>query len=401
MFRMLVAAAVVFSCGLCLADTIDSKYAEVPDIKSLHALRQQKPVATVDGHEIRLGVTQAAEGCPWAIVYCHMKYIGQPGKQSINLPANKDDEEILGPLVIQIESKRTQESMEEIKEIACKSIQRAQRTISGQEVVFCRLVPLEGGREYRVIIMKADGHGLAEKTLKPDYDAGSAWFKLLKEEQNDADRAACRMDDSSAIHVPVLQGSEPVWTAGDKLDLPKPDKDGKGFLPAAWPTTSPADDPQKQPGLKLSMKNDEMVIDSQFGLDSALEEHLLVRWWVNGKPVPAQPAAKEAEDQIKRAAEMLKEIKQAKVRFVVPQYVGDLAEGDKLTVQVMYCSKGIERFWQVKELKKMMQLDRLCPASDCGLMLSNKLEIKVTAGKTGAPPATQPSIKPVKHPAEE
>src|SRR5689334_4231837 len=69
----------------------------IPTVKTVDDLRKLAPVQLPDGQEVRIGITEAAEGLPWRLIYCLM--IDPKG------PANDpqgDPEEWLGPLKVRI-----------------------------------------------------------------------------------------------------------------------------------------------------------------------------------------------------------------------------------------------------------------------------------------------------------
>ncbi|MFP4354622.1 MAG: hypothetical protein ACLFUJ_05815 [Phycisphaerae bacterium] len=344
-------AACVLLILLCLSalaggeERDESKPADIPAVKNLGALRQLEPVGMYGNWQIRAGLAEAGEFAgPWKLLCVHLKYAGKPdGDRSLKIPERSLARDRIGPLTWRIKSVGVKIAEALIQE----HLMDEQRKDEPVERLFVQPVPAwTKGRFDLELFNPKTKKLLAETRIEVPADRHDHWVLLA--EPGEAGEGEISMRASLKRRLP--QFSDPHQAAWTLQPGQKPDPRILGSMPGRlgpdtpWPAEAfggkkPAGKGPHYP-LELEAAEQGLKIRSLTHLRSDPDCYL-VRWWVDGKAV-VLPRKQVAVDELVQRTRLLAEQQNHLLilPWRLPDYLGDLKVGQKLTCQVIYSPHG-------------------------------------------------------------
>jgi len=332
-------------------------------------LLAQQPLPLASGGSVRLGVSssEAAAGEP-ILVYCATRDAKEPSGR-VAFEGN-----LLGPLSMtvrpegELERRQLQSLMQQI---AAEYPDRSWR-LYATPVVMCR-----PGR-YVLSLKTLDGKQVAGRKLRCNKSHYHAWMRwgmpeklrqLREREDGYADEGIVTSARGPAV-VPGCNGMSPIAMSpiAEASDEGTPNA-GKERLGRPLPTLAP----KESDLLKLRVVGGDLWLESPRNLDfQAADENLLVRWWVNGKPV----APLDRQAHILEGGGLLRKLSKEPFRIHLDLDF-DAAQlgaksGDQLGLQVLYTRFG----WQPTEGEGPLRAFATHESMPITL-LSNRVEWKV------------------------
>lgn len=287
----------------------------IPLIKTLDDLRHVAPVKLGDGSEVRIGITETpADGMPLRFVYCLPV---DPNAKPANMGG--DPEEWAGPVRVRVVRAR---GVEEVTgEVQADELAK----IDG-EAFYCTAIPVFNKGNFQVEVL-----GRSAKRDEPDVLIYQSTMEVPK-------GRVCYWhqftekpgDDYGVASHPKAARPRYSGLTRHSPAMMKPDAALDG-LDAEHPLELSLDLSVAEP--KLTVKCAEEMINSP-------DEHLLARWWVNGKPVPAEPCPIASERKLMQHGWGISFAKEIKLVFALPKNLGTLKAGDRVELQVMYSPAG-------------------------------------------------------------
>jgi hypothetical protein len=288
----------------------------IPVVKTLDDLRKAPPVALAGRQEVRIGITEGAEGFGGRLLYC---LLGE-SRPDASDPGG-DPEAWLGPLMVRIVEER------EGNEVT-GALPEAPPPRGGESFC-CTVVPTPAVGTYQVELVEAKGKDrpaervVMRSTIEVKEAIPCYWHSFAVLADGEGDRV---------VMAPQPTAARPRFAGAAEFGWPA-DAKGKTAL----------DGLDREEPLELSV--DLSVAEPQVHvkapsqiLDSA-KDHLLARWWVNGKPITASaPEPKAAKPQGWR----ILFTKELSMPLVLPKSLRALKEGDKVSLQLLYCPAGIK-----------------------------------------------------------
>ena len=320
---------------------------QLAEVQNLDELRQQ-PLFDIPGvGKLRLGIAPYdSELGPWRVVFALQEGDASEAEEYGELDPPDGEPHELGPLEVYA----CGESSHRVK--ALQAVQCGCRMAFAGQELHQVVVPLTETGNVHIKVMTPAGHFVAETIMKVDVVEPSPWqpFAMTKW-RDDSDDPDIVVSGEAYSVVPTLETSTDCATDSNMSLLPV--------------------DPQ----LKLALKDGVFTVGG--GKRELLEDPaqtLLARWWLNGHAVPAPctDPTSAANDQANSTASKVE------VKFGLPGNLGDAKVGDKVMLQVLYCSGGFEA---VSDKADSQDLEAVQDASEkdaMDLAISNKLEFVVT-----------------------
>ncbi|MHC4983446.1 MAG: HEAT repeat domain-containing protein, partial [Planctomycetota bacterium] len=380
----------------------------IPEVGSLVGLRRLTPVTTLDDWQIRLALASPhddEEGMPWKLLYAHLRYAGKNEKVSApDSPYGR--ESALGPLGYSVahaerpEGPFPEPSVTLTKRLKTLPLFGEERWL---ERLYCTAVPMPAAGAYRIRV-----HGwhsvrracLAEQVVVVPSAGLCAWSGFAAPATADGDGSPGQVKELAARPrpgYPQYPRTYPIWVLerGESfVETPISRRSLPGRLPAPveWLGFRPGGVslryklPEGTHWLGLAHEGDRFILRMRESADLS-DEHLLARWWVNGRGVSVAPAeaAEAAEAGEERRPKKDRPIRagpaEARVRFGLPKMLGPVKAGDKVAVQVMYCPHGYAVLSRPKpDCRSTLTLSKVAgPLLPVLPLLSNRLEFEVTA----------------------
>jgi hypothetical protein len=336
-------------------------------VRTWDELLRQKPIRLAAGGEVRVGISaQAAPvGAP-PLVYCVTRDAMLPGEVRLE----GESCEVLGPLCLMV--RRTGDAVGQ----QLAALARQEDDFGPNWRLFALPVAMSRPGEYEAILKVIDGPQVASVKLRCKDEPYHAWMlwgqpderqEILREKRADGYRnEGYLVSKRGPLVIPVCDGFGPLAVLKDKdgaIKADSPEVRGRP-LPSLDP---PADDAS----LTIRLTPGELWVDCPQRLTfEGAKDNLLVRWWVNEKPVSADTKPFVMQDsRLSRVEEG-----PLKLRFEMqfaPARIG-AKSGDRVALQVLYTRCG----WNPLEseaLKAVVHREDPGPLT----LLSNRVEWKV------------------------
>jgi len=425
---LLTLLALCLSASLAAAQELDlRKLPTLAYVTCLADLRALKPILVHDGWELRVGLADGgSDAAGWKLIYC-LRTRTSPASikdnraRAIHMVGSST---MLGPLQFEVRPRAL--ARKEI--LAVQSLQMAEMIYVGAparreqavEELYGGTVPLWPDGAELVLLGPSDpktfrGKPIARADL-PGYNRPYVWQPLLHDD-DDKDQAGHvrRVERDEPPDRPYAINTRPrtvsprqiatnplyAWSPATREPYLLPAAGLPGQFPPAggyeWkylhPTAVPASQPAPPPAapadaadfpIRLSLEKDQFVLTSRgvLELDEPVER-LLARWWVNGKPVEICQANEELkQQQVRMIHRLMKQRELGRMRAIripaaLPPFLGKLAGGDIVRLQVMFSPGGYEKLLSRCLLEKSYtSMHAYYPAF--GPMLSNGIDFFAT-----------------------
>jgi hypothetical protein len=354
---MLVAAAMV--ALMAARATVAQEPPAIPLVKTLADLRKSPPVVLAGGQEVRIGMTEGAEGFGGRLLYCLLA----ESRPDASDPGG-DPEAWVGPLTVRI--------VEERKGNEVTGALPEAPPPRGGESFCCTVVPTPAVGTYHVELVEGKGKDrpaeriVMRSTIEVKEATPCYWHRFVVAAEGEGNQLAMATQPTAA---------RPRFAGAAEFGWPAEAKGGMALdgVDREQPLEVSVDLSVAEPQVHVKASD-------QF-LDSA-KDHLLARWWVNGKPIAATaPEAKAAKAQGWR----MSFTKELTVPLALPKTLGALKEGDKLSVQLLYCPAGIKPCYAGKApaSKEQQFVPRIISHPASLPRVSNIVEIVVTKEMLG------------------
>lgn len=341
----------------------------LPIVESIDDLEGSPAYQISDDWQVRLGIAESGPaGGMWMNAYCLLEYTGGKewvveyewlgkGRRVANIPW----EDLVGPvkLVVSDPDSRLLSVLQDRSMVEYSEIELRDR-----HFLFIKSFPVAWRGRYHIEFKALSGCLLAERILDVEKPAAHGWTRMaLPAWRGKYGQAFFRPTAHAAY--PVLNGDIPAFHSYGKGRGWRSSQSGRlegrvyeahrlgrreplpGQLPGSegWTPLEPPQPLRTGPdirhfALELRMEGNVVVVSSEpCGIEMVdwPDEHLLVRWWVNGKLFEPPPSDSYEILQSSRQVTMAKrmEIRMDKI----PTYLGELCENDKVAMQVMYASE--------------------------------------------------------------
>lgn len=363
--RWILAAMVMMMCGTVHAATTGpatrpKKLGAVPEIPDVTSIKDLKaaPAFQIKGWQVRLGLASGgadAEG--WMILYC----LADPA-DGARFP-NRIIGEALGPVSYEVVPPG--QRMEQMQDELVAQLDRLRQTL------FFVAIPLHSAEGYilRVFAGADDRIVLAERKL-PARKGDWFWTSLCSGDNKVAEDASAAMPRLSeeidslaelltknpgldAAGLPGVVPPDPKWQA--VFGIKAEDKPGAG-------------------GMTLALEDGRFIVRTPATVIEDDPDHLLARWWIDGKPVPAAPMRQQQLQQ----ARQQRSAREIAIPATLPTSIGAKVAA-KVSLQVMYSIGGWQCPPSANDLAQQMQkLEQLHKQGLPPLLLSNKIDFVVT-----------------------
>ena len=396
----------VLICGIVFpaataAPTAANKPMAIPTVRSLETLRTLDATWTRDSRDIRLGLADPGDQAgPWRLLYCHTKLVAPPGATR-HVPPDEPavaGSRRLGPVRFAV-APAGRPSAELPMTRRIKVLRHLPtRHANDAERLYVASIPANRRGTWQVTVWFRNHRPIARGTFTVKADTVCPWRAFAKARPA-ADRGpgkpliVVRTDSDS--RMPSYPRLAPIWhlKAGEQFQPPHAALGKAGFLPGQLPPIG-GYEPRYFGGklqavkigaialpLRLSLERDRFVIRSHVPMIDWPDETLLARWWVNGRPCVSQMAQLESVKEISRK---LRDTKQIDVAFALPDDLGKLKVGTKVTLQVMVCNDRSEPLRGQRQRLLHATLIHRWPAPQP--LLSNRLTFPVTQAMLPARP---------------
>jgi len=349
-----------FTVGLVLAVASNAFAAEIADVRTLDDLLALAPIEAAGGYKVRVGISDAGPAAgPVMVLYCWAERSSGAATRPTTGESYDGAAEELGPLLF------------EIAWPLQDRIEQRRRLVQIQEQIgpslYAASVPLEPLRKAKVVMRDRAETLVAERAL-PIERPPHVWHAFVREVFGKNGAVSAVVADEPSPAVVRLCGGIP------RNDGP--------------PTTRPAsmtlfrieDDPSPQSPLTLSLHDGAFVLKCSAGkLLDLPAELLLARWWVNGKPVAAMKDPKRRQHAMQQAR-AVRETGDLRIAFGLPDFLGDVKAGDRVSVQVIYSPDGWEPVSVEGQMRQMMQRMQRLRSMNAPLwpIVSNRIEFVLT-----------------------
>ena len=341
----------------------------IPDVRTLADLRRLPLIHTHVGYDVRVGLADPGpEAGPWRLIYC----LATPSATPATQPIRWDGRYTVGPLGVDLVSHG---------EVAMQK-QAMQFRSPGNEWLTCQSLPV-GWADDVTVRVRAGATTLLERPLGKSDRREPYWgtFAIAPTVSMNRVAGAITIDDLDGTPwaacpafsgvASLLASGRPDATAPDVAPLP-----GSDALAPAWrqfymPRA-------KAELLTLSLDNDRFLI-TPAGQDTSglLSDHLLARWWVNGKPVPVPDHRGAWKAEQSAAMEEMPSSRPRAVRFGLPAMLGPLKAGDTVGLQLLWVEQVDPLSRTGATVQKLMhQLRRSAPPVP---VPTNRLDFTLTA----------------------
>ena len=338
----------------------------LPILETFGDLEKSPALAISGDWQVRVGVAgPGPDGGAWMNAYCLLEFTG--GKESIvehewlgdrRRVTNIPWEDLVGPvqLVVSDPDARLLPVLETRSMVEYSEIELRDRYF-----LFIKSFPVAWEGRYHIEFKALSGCVLSERILEVVKPAAHGWTRMALPPWRGKDGQAFVRPTAHAAY-PVLKGDDPAFHSYGKgrgwRFSPRGSFEGREFeahrlgkrepLPGRLPGSegwTPLEPPQplltgtdaRHFELELRREGNLVVVSSEpCGIEMVdwPEEHLLVRWWVNGKlfepPLSDSGGLLESSRQVTMTRRI--EIRMDKV----PEYLGELCDHDKVAMQVMY-----------------------------------------------------------------
>jgi hypothetical protein len=355
MMRRVLAGLIVVSMGSCM---VAQEPPAIAVVKTLDDLRKVPPVALAGGQEVRVGITEGAEGFAGRLLYC---LLGE-SRPDANDPGG-DPEACVGPLMVRIvEGREGNEVTGALPEAPPPR---------GGESFCCTVVPTPGVGTYHVELVEGKSKDRAERvvlrsTIEVKQATPCYWHRFAVAAEGEGNQFVMAPQPTAAR--PRFAGAaEFGWPAEAKAEMPLDGVDREQPLEVS---------------VDLSVAEPQVHVKASKEILDSAKDHLLARWWVNGKPIVATaPEAKPGKAQGWR----MSFTKEMTVPLALPKTLGPLKEGDRVSVQLLYCPAGIKPCYADKPpaAKAQQFIPRIISHPASLPRVSNVVEIVVTKELSG------------------
>jgi HEAT repeat protein/beta-lactamase regulating signal transducer with metallopeptidase domain len=372
-------------------DVDASRPAGIVQVRSVADLLKQ-PVIEVGAWRVRLGWADSGpDGGPWKLLYCWAEDVGQAGPAENRDPSRTR----LGPVTFKVTDPDGPREMSELAHIE-EPAQKARK-----EALYAAVVPAAWKGRYQISVFGDGGREVARTILSVDRTDPGLWQSLGRlnpAARDDRGPWVVMAESPMAVH-PWTSGRDPVWTppAGLKLADLEYEKGLPGQVPAMqfWlepKYRTPPSSKLSEGNLTLSLDDGDLLIIARGTINTDADYHFAARWWVNGKPVPAAPVKKLLDEQARKIEAGMT----VKLPLALPQTLGELKAGDKISLQVMYSPDQVRVLPGDRDQNRVHLLESIADTVNVPL-LSNRLDFAVTAEMLkGRPtPAAAPEVKVV------
>jgi len=342
---------------------------EIASVTHFDQLRGQRPIRLDANWEVRFGLRDGgAESGPWRLLYCLANWTNKSDPPSLGYEG-KAFGEPLGPVFYRV-------SMGEQAPVAAHARMMFAGGYTPPEGLYCGMVLTAWQGKYHIDVFSRDGKNIASRTIHVDEPRPLHWQEF-----------ACR--EGAVLRSPVAArpefvGTWPLWENGGKIGsqlqqrCPLP---GTIPMPNAWidyvgrKATAIREGERIYP-LTLSLTDGHFVIRSSVNLVDWPDFHLLARWWVNDQPISARRPEGISMREIGRQVSSTKEMR---VRFGLPDALGQLEPDDRVALQVLYSPAMIEQV-PINSVSLACLRAASCHKSETPAvpMTSNRIEFTVT-----------------------
>lgn len=333
----LLASVLVVAAGNCslAAETTsggNGAASKIANVTHFDQLRSQQPIRLGKDWEVRLGIRDGGtEAGPWVLLYCFAKWTNQNDPATLAYKGELLGEP-LGPVFYRV-------SMGRDEHVAARAQVIFPAKDTPPEDLYCAMVPTAWQGKYHVEVLSRDDKVIARQSIDVARPRPLYWHEFARQEGT--------ILRSPVAARPRLVGTWPIWGCGERIasellqQCPLPDIP----MPNPWidyisePATAVRTDERIYP-LKLSVENGDFVIQSPVKLVDWPDFYLLARWWVNDQPISPRRPEGISMREIGRRVSFTNEMR---VRFGLPETLGQLEPGDKIGLQVLYSPAMIQQ----------------------------------------------------------
>jgi hypothetical protein len=303
---------------------------DIPVVKTWGDLFDAEPI-DVGGQKVRVGIE--ADSFPagaGVLVYC---LTDEP-------PANPkgSDFETVGPVSVQVVA----EGGQDMESRAAQMMTKRQRMAGPR--LYVGVVAYGSSGRLTVTVRPDAGEDrpvVAQREVKVKGEPYHGWTRLVPAGPPQAPRAGADEADripfvrhSSTMCVPHRDGLHPFAFGGMDVDR-RVRRERTDALPTLFPR-------EAGPGLRLTFDGTSATVESETPFSGARpEEGLLVRWWMNGKPVIPSPLAQQMQ-QMQQTRQMARE-GAGKLRLRLEWDPADIGarRGDTVRAQLLFSPDGV------------------------------------------------------------
>lgn len=345
---------------LCACATRCAAAGGIADVRSMEDLRALAPIRTADGWEVRLGVGDPGpDAGPYQLLYC----LSRPVADQATAGARRiKDSEPLGPLAYNVSAAHA------ARQRSGMMISLLRDALHGDTLHVAQVRLPEAG-EYQLRVTAADGSVVSERVFEVAEPRPAVWQTFAAARYGaPGQRPEYVVDDEPWAAVPSFHGAAtlrppdaraPSSTTSTTADAPR--------APTPLPGMQVG-----EPRLRLTLEDGRFLLRAPSReLSEEVDENVLARWWVNGRPVEPRPSGPARARQ--NGKQVLPLTDQLTVAFGLPDHLGDLRAGDRVSVQLLHATMGHRPIHdQQQSLQKMVKPEAIL------LRISNRLDIVIT-----------------------
>jgi len=306
----------------------------IPDVAALEALEAFEPHRLATGWEVRLGLGEAgADAGPWRLLYCLARYVGDDAKPSFSVDG-KVYGRLLGPVFCTTSGEARAVS------------QMAMWASAPREGLFCSLVLVAWEGAYKLRVVSPKGRTLAQRELVVKTPRPCPWQQFARGRRTLAREGepSCCVRAKAYAACPSFGECASIWPPSDR-QVEFAARQGGTPLPGRIPLGGPWEEllgakevrqlreGERRHPLRLTLDGKAFVVRAGVKMVDWPDLHVLARWWVNGRPVI--PKRSEGMEMI-QLGRLLSYAREMKVAVGWPDSLGNLGEGDKVGLQVLY-----------------------------------------------------------------
>ena len=300
----------------------------IVDVATMKDFRVAPLVRLDDGTEFRLGLSNGGDAAgTWGVLYCLVERPADETRRAASTRSSTTQSRPHGEQLGPVSYEATWDGSLVLADV--KSAGRV--TIRPYPVLYAGRVLLQHRGRAIVRVYTDDGATLlAEREIEVKAPRQDNWVNFARPRLRDEPAGAeCVVMDDPWSAVPELGagGSRASVSATQPADA---------ALPAEVVDGAHADS-----RLQLALEQDRFVLRTagERLMPPVTPDELLARWWVNGKLVPAPPPRRHATEFLKRPQRAANEVALA---FGLPDHLGDLKPGDRISLQLLWCPDGHE-----------------------------------------------------------
>ena len=349
---------------------------EVAVVSTFKDLDNVAPIRLESGWEVRLGMSDGGEEAgPWMFIYCLAHYDNRGSGQNVpSIPFGREWQ-ILGPLAYNVTYEKGDNRKAWRSSVIPKTGGMLTRVIKQAvrgRVLFVNIVPLPKKGKYYLEVLAPDGKPIQNKTIIVKSISHAYWrkFILLSKLSGSSDEGKWGVDRDQVAVYPRFDGMQ--YIHGETLQRVLRQNSLPGKIPHNG-NSAERGFLSRYP-LRLSIAGNYLNLRSKRKIyPSRIEDQLLVRWWLNDKPVIPKCLPTKRTRYIVFLE--FQEQTSVKIRLGFPTDLNGLRVGDKVGLQALYSPNGCDFLLPYVQYEKPKTLVYY----DIGLepVLSNRLDIIV------------------------